>query len=218
MYPGFARGGELSWNWAVGSRLQELATGYFGDIVLGKPDWDFRSIRPPEALNLAREGMSARLDAVDPDLRPFQAAGGKLLEYHGWSDPRISPVASIQYYESVTSKLGGREHVRSFYRLFMAPGMEHCNAGPGPNAVGGAYGLPAPSRDPEHDVVAALSHWVEDGVTPDRITATLYANNDASQGVVGQRPWCAYPAMARYAGRGDRSQAASYQCVSDPKK
>jgi feruloyl esterase len=214
IYPGFAFGGELSWNWAVGSRLQQLASGYFGHIVLGKSEWDFGSIRPAEAFRLAREGMSARLDAVDPDLRAFQAAGGKLLEYHGWSDPRISPFASIQYYETVVSRLGGIAHVRSFYRLFMAPGMAHCTAGPGPNAVGGAYGLAAPSRDPEHDVVVALSHWVEDGVSPEQITATLYAHDDPGQRIVGQRPWCAYPARARYAGHGDRSQASSYRCVS----
>jgi hypothetical protein len=213
VYPGFARGGELSWNWAVGSRLQQLATGYFGDIVIGKPNWDFRSLSPAEALRLARESIGATLDALDPDLRPFRAAGGKLLEYHGWSDPRISPLGSIHYYESVASTLGGIEHVRPFYRLFMAPGMEHCASGPGPNAVGGAYGLPAPSRDPEHDVVAALAHWVEDGVTPERITATLYAHNDPNQGVTSQRPWCAYPATARYSARGDRSQAASHTCV-----
>jgi hypothetical protein len=217
IYPGFAHGGEMSWNWAVGSRLQELATGYFGDIVLGTPQWDFRSVGPLEAMGLARQGVSAVLDAVNPDLRAFRAAGGKLLEYHGWSDPRISPVASIQYFQSVVSTMGGLDQVRSFYRLFMAPGMEHCTAGPGPNAVGGAYGLPPPSRDPDHDVVAALSRWVEDGVPPEQITATLYAHNEPSQGVVSQRPWCAYPATARYDGHSDRSQASSYRCVAAPK-
>ena len=59
--------------------------------------------------------------------------------------------------------MGGVEQAKSFYRFFMAPGMEHCGLGPGPNAIGGVFGLPSPSRDPEHDVVAALARWVEQG-------------------------------------------------------
>ena len=70
--------------------------------------------------------------------------------------------------------------------------------GPGPNAVGGVFGLPSPSRDPAHDVVSALAHWVEDGVAPTQITATSYRDDDPGKGIVAQRPWCAYPAVARF--------------------
>lgn len=94
----------------------------------------------------------------------------------------------------------------------MAPGMGHCSGGPGPNAVGGVFGLPSPIRDPEHDVISALARWVEDGKAPGRITATLYRDNDPSKEVVAQRPWCAYPVTARYSGQGDRTRAAWYIC------
>jgi feruloyl esterase len=99
----------------------------------------------------------------------------------------------------------------------MAPGMQHCGLGLGPNAVGGVFGLPSPSRDPTHDVVAALAHWVEDGKAPDQIIATNYRDNDPPKGVVAQRPWCAYPAVARYSGQGDRADAASYVCTPPAK-
>ena len=95
----------------------------------------------------------------------------------------------------------------------MAPGMQHCGLGPGPNAVGGVFGLPSPVHDPAHDVVAALAHWVEDGAAPDRIIATLYRDNDPSKGIVAQRPWCPYPAVARFSGQGSRTEAASYTCM-----
>jgi feruloyl esterase len=101
-------------------------------------------------------------------------------------------VSSVNYYESVAAKMGGAESIRGFYRLFMAPGMEHCGGGPGPNAVGGVFGLPSPSRDPAHDVVSAIAHWVEDGVAPDKITATLYHDNDPSKGVAAEGAWTAY--------------------------
>jgi feruloyl esterase len=109
--------------------------------------------------------------------------------------------------------MGGIETIQSFYRLFLAPGMSHCGGGAGPNAVGGAFSLPAPSRDAGHDVVDALAHWVEDGVPPTKITATLYRDNDAKNGIAAQRPWCVYPAVARYSGQDDRLQAANYSCM-----
>lgn len=112
--------------------------------------------------------------------------------------------------------MGGASNIRSFYRLFLAPGMGHCGGGPGPNAVGAAFGQPPPSRDPEHDVVAALSRWVEERVAPARITATLYRGDDPGKGIVAQRPWCAYPATARHAGQGERGLAASYSCAPAP--
>ena len=95
--------------------------------------------------------------------------------------------------------------------------MTHCGGGPGPNAVGGAYGLPSPTRDPAHDIVSALAHWVEDGVAPDQIAATLYHDDDPAKGVAAQRPWCAYPAVAHYSGQGDRTAAASYACEAPVK-
>jgi Tannase and feruloyl esterase len=76
-----------------------------------------------------------------PDLNAFNAAGGKLIQYHGWNDAAIPAQSSINYYQSVAAKMdqGG---VRSFYRLFMAPGMDHCGGGVGPNAVNGVLAYP----------------------------------------------------------------------------
>jgi hypothetical protein len=66
---------------------------------------------------------------------------------------------------------------RTFYRLFAAPGMEHCGGGPGLNATGAVFWSPSTSRDPAHDVVSALARWVEDGAAPNRspprFTATM---------------------------------------------
>jgi feruloyl esterase len=110
--------------------------------------------------------------------------------------------------------MGGLAGMQSFYRLFMAPGMDHCGSGPGPNAVGGVYGLPPPSRDPTHDVVAALAHWVEDGAAPEKIIATKYHEDNPTNGVEAQRPWCPYPAIASYSEQGDRKDATSYSCAT----
>jgi feruloyl esterase len=108
--------------------------------------------------------------------------------------------------------MGGVPQTRSFYRLFMAPGMQHCGTGAGPDAVSGPFGLPAPTHDPAHDVVAALAHWVDDGVAPAQIVATKYQDNDPRKGIAMQRPWCPYPAEARYLGQSSRTEASSFTC------
>ena len=110
--------------------------------------------------------------------------------------------------------MGGVLQLQSFYRLFMAPGMQHCGGGVGPDAVGGPFGLPAPSRDPAHDVIAALAHWVEDGVAPAQIVATKYRDGDPAKGIAKQRPWCPYPAVARYSGQGSRNEAGNFSCAA----
>ncbi len=200
-----------------GTLLYYFGTGYFRDLVFDRPDWDFNSENVDDDLRKAQEKTAAALDSADPDLSAFRDAGGKLLQYHGWSDAAIPAQSSIDYYESVAAKMGGLESVRPFYRLFMAPGMQHCGLGFAPSAVGGVFGLPPPSRDPGHDVVSALSHWVEDGAAPAQITATLYRGDDPTKEVVAQRPWCPYPEVARFSGQGTRGDPANFTCEAPPK-
>jgi Tannase and feruloyl esterase len=229
VFPGYPPGGEsgpAAWSlWISGREPKRMAgtllhgfgTGYFANMVFDKPNWDFRGQNVADDLAQAQQKTGKALDSADPDLSAFQAAGGKLLQYHGWSDAAIPAGSSIVYYEQVVAKMGGIENIQSFYRLFMAPGMQHCGGGLAPNAVGGVFGMPSPSRDPAHDVVSALARWVENGKAPDQIIATLYRDDDPSKGVAAQRPWCPYPAVARYSGQGSRTDAASYACTAPSK-
>jgi hypothetical protein len=224
IYPGFPAGTEAAWGLAkIGpgpGRVAESSTypypvGFFRNFIYENPDWDFRSISPIDALEQALKSRAGKaVDVRNPDLSAFRAAGGKLIQYHGWADPAIPAGSSIRYYESVATTMGGVESIQSFYRLFLAPGMQHCGGGPGPNAVGAAFGQAGPKDDPEHDVISALALWVEGGVPPEKITATLYRDNDPNKGVAAQRPWCVYPKVGRYSGQGDRRAAASYTCVA----
>jgi feruloyl esterase len=198
IFPGYAPGGEdgpTAWvlwitgsdpNRTAGSLMNGFGTGYFANMVFDDAGWRIEGRNVSDDLAAADKKTGETLDSSNPDLSAFKAAGGKLIQYHGWNDAGIPPRSSIAYYQQVADKMGGLEDVQPFYRLFMAPGMDHCGGGPGPNAIGGVFGLPSTSRDPQHDVVAALAHWVEDGVAPDQIVATLYRDNDPSKGIGAQ--------------------------------
>jgi feruloyl esterase len=83
----------------------------------------------------------------------------------------------------------------------------HCTGGEGPDQFGGAGG-DAPVVDPDHDLLSALERWVEQGTPPERVIASKLAEGR----VVRTRPRCAWPARARYLGRGDTADAANYRC------
>jgi len=130
------------------------------------------------------------VDAVNPDLRAFEAAGGKLLLYAGWNDNTITPENTVYYYESVLREMGPDQ--ADWTRLFLVPGMQHCGRGPGPNTF---------------DSIAALEQWREKGVAPTQILG-----KNPQSGLT--RPICAYPQYAKYKGSGDLKDAANWSCAS----
>jgi feruloyl esterase len=183
-------------------------------LALNDPTWD------GSTFDLARD--SAILDrelgvmnAFDPDLSRFKAAGKKLIQYHGWGDAAFTPGATTRYYGDVvaTTGKGDVKAVQDFYRLFMVPGSGHClGAGPGPDNIGAENQI-AVSNDPEHDILSALEAWVEQGVAPQRLIATKFVNPAQPEvGIVMQRPLCPYPSEAVYKGAGDTSDPANFSC------
>jgi feruloyl esterase len=130
---------------------------------------------------------------MNANLKPFIDRGGKLIQYHGWSDPQISPGNSVQYYQQVDKLLGSAVKLSDSYRLFMAPGMGHCRGGEGPNVF---------------DPVAALEQWVEQKKAPEQIVASHLTNGTVDR----TRPLCPYPQVATYKGTGSIDEAANFSC------
>lgn len=213
IYPGLVPGGEAgTGGWAsyiAGAgpgkgRHALLAAPFFQFMVFEDPNWNYRSFRFSAAdgfdsdIDYTDTKLGALFNAVNPDLSQFKARGGKLIHYHGWSDPDITPLNSVNYYESVVKAQGGDVHglnnTMEFYRLFMVPGMWHCGGGPGATTF---------------DMIEPLDQWVEKGLAPDRVIASRTTNAVVER----TRPLCPYPQEAQWNGSGSTDDAANFVCA-----
>ena len=194
IFPPMERASELVWaRLAGGPEPIELATDYFKYVVFEDPKWNFRTLNFDGDVAKALKWDGGVLSAVNPDLRPFFARGGKLITYHGWTDQQVMPENSISYYKSVAASVGAAKADAS-YRLFMVPGMNHCGGGDGPN---------------KFDMLSALETWRESGKVPDAVVAS-----HATEGKVDRtRPLCAFPEVAKYKGSGSTDEAGNFACV-----
>jgi feruloyl esterase len=165
-------------------------------------------------IKAAKEKTAAALDAVNSDLGPFRSRGGKLILYHGWNDPAIPAINTVNYYEEVVAKLG-RKNTDAFTRLYMVPGMQHCGGGPGADSFGTSGNWPA--NDPQHNIRVALETWVEKGTAPGTITAAKTSDGDSQGSATMTRPLCTYPQAAKYKGSGDTNSADSFVCATPAK-
>jgi pimeloyl-ACP methyl ester carboxylesterase len=128
-----------------------------------------------------------------PDLSRFQRSGGKLIMWHGLSDQLIFPKGTIEYRNRVERLMGGSAKVNEFFRLFLAPGVDHCAGTPTLGAV-------------PTDPLAALINWVEQ----ERVPLHLDAEIAGPEG--GARIICPYPQIAQYLG-GDTNSAHNFKCT-----
>jgi feruloyl esterase len=193
IFPGLEPSSERGWGiLAGGPGPLSISNDYFKYVVFRNPDWDFKTFDFDKDVAKTDAVDDGLLNAIDPDLKPFFARGGKLLLYHGWTDPLIAPRNTIDYYESVVHALGVDAAAQSM-RLFMAPGMDHCFGGDGPSVFDG---------------VTALDQWVEQKRAPDRIVASHLTAGKPDR----TRPLCAYPNVAVYTGTGSTDDEANFVC------
>ncbi|OQW88390.1 MAG: tannase [Rhodoferax ferrireducens] len=170
---------------------------------------DLKFEKSSVALLKARHAL---FDATNPDLSKFQAAGGKLILWHGWADQHISPLTTVAYHEAILKQMG-KDEAAKFQRLYLLPGVYHCGKGEGPSAV---------------DFLTPMMDWVERAIPPEAVITQTPSGNGNNFGqppseargpkpaepnmpkVKQSRPVYPYPAVAKYQGAGDPNSAASY--------
>jgi len=195
-FPGLAPGSELGWNVIGASQPLNLATEAFKYVIAKDPAWD------PARFNAATDfDLAASIDKDDvlnsgnPDMKAFFARGGKLLLYHGWSDPQVTPLNTVSFFNKVVA-LQGSAVVGKSVQLYMVPGMNHCQGGPGTDTF---------------DKMGAIEQWIKTGAAPESIPASHLTN-----GVVDRtRPLCPFGKVAKWNGVGSSDDAANFACVAE---
>jgi feruloyl esterase len=142
------------------------------------------------------ESAMGFMSAPQPaDLSAFKAAGGKMIVYHGNSDPVFSVNHTIAWYDKVQA---AQAQAGDFVRLFTIPGMHHCVGGPATDSF---------------DMLTPIVNWVEKGVAPASVPAATRAGGDAPW-PNRTRPLCPYPEQARYTGSGSLEDGSNFRCVA----
>jgi len=175
---------------------------YVRNVITRDPGFDVR--RFDAALFRDRIlRVSVMMDSTDPDLSAFLRRGGKLILRENTGDMAQSPLAGMQYFDSVVARMG-QGKVDSFARLYVSPASSH-----GGGAVSLTTGTPVPTT---HDLLATLDRWVAGGKAPDDVLVQLRNDTTAPFGTLASRPMCRYPAYPHYVA-GDALKAESYRCA-----
>jgi hypothetical protein len=219
-------GSELAWagvfvpqtaDGPIFSRLIALSSLRYLNFTTNPPGtFSLKDLKFNGATFQALQKLHPLYDATNPDLSAFAAAGGKLIIWHGWADPHISPLNSIAYHNALAQYMGTARRDR-FERLYLLPGVYHCAGGEGPSLV---------------DFLTPLMAWVEKGVPPDGV-ATWQAPDTEKSGFgqpvanenpappvlrtqtipakAASRPVFPYPYYAAYGlAKGDRAETPAY--------
>ncbi len=182
VYPGFLYDTGITSKSGVPGLLALGTNGLFGP---------YTSATELDVDKAAQHASDPLVEPASTNLSTFSLNGGKLIFFHGDSDPWFSPLDTLQYYQSLADANGGADNVAQWSRMFLVPGMGHC---------GGGLAL-------DHfDMLTAVVDWVERGAAPESVIATGSAFPGRS------RPLCAYPKHAQYKGNGDTENARNFQC------
>jgi feruloyl esterase len=199
LFPSLPLGTELGWAiLGAGPDASAVMLDHYKYVVFKDANWDWRTFNFDSDMVRSDQPDNNVMNATDPNLKTFFGHNGKLLLYHGLSDPNISALSTIQYYNRVVDTMGGASKTSDSIRLFLEPGMGHCAGGEGPNVF---------------DKVGAEEQWVEQGKAPTQIVASHSTNGKVDR----TRPLCPYPQIAQYKGAGSIDDAKNFVCREVPK-
>jgi Tannase and feruloyl esterase len=192
--PGLAPGAELGWNVIGNTQPIVLAVDAFKYVIMKDKAWDATRFNAGIDLDVALAAdPDDALGSTNADLRPFFARGGKLLMYHGWSDPQVTPYNTIDFFHKVLATQGGAG-VGTSVQLYMVPGMNHCQGGPGTDSF---------------NKMSAIEEWIRTGSAPSRIEAAHLTNGAIDR----TRPLCPWGQVAKWNGSGSTDDTANFACV-----
>ncbi|ODM20229.1 Tannase [Aspergillus cristatus] len=212
-------------SWQIGSELSDATTEYNNDTgkwELSIPSTggeyvtkfaqlldldnlsDLDGVTYDTLVDWMNIGMVRYMDSLQttyPDLTTFKTSGGKLLHYHGESDPSIPAASSVHYWQAVRSVMYGNltqeeslEALEDWYQFYLIPGAAHC----GSNTL-------QPGPYPQNNMETMIN-WVENGVKPSRLNATVSSGTYAGE----TQMLCQWPTRPLWKGN-----SSSFSCLND---
>ena len=140
VYPGFLYDADIAETGPVPGLLALGPRGLFGPYPTATE------------IDVDKEALHASDPLVEPssaNLSTFSENGGKIIFFHGDSDPWFSALDTLGYYQSLAATNGGPEKVAEWSEMFLVPGMRHCGGGPALD---------------QFDMLGAVMNWVEKGM------------------------------------------------------
>ena len=196
MPPLLQPGTELNWSTLAGPEPVGTALEPMRFIVFKDPTWNVTHFNAATDFDRALQADHDNiLSLTDPNLKPFFDRGGKLLMYHGWQDPQVPAQSSPRYFNDVLKTVGANVANTSI-QLYMIPGMNHCQGGPGTDTF---------------DKMTAIESFVATGKAP----AKIVASHRTSGAVDKTRPLCPFGQVARWNGTGSTNGAENFACVAE---
>jgi hypothetical protein len=139
---------------------------------------------------LATTVVAPYSDIMSTKLDRAKKGGAKILMWHGGTDQLIPWRQSVHYYREAAERYDGFKNMQRWFRFFLAPGVNHCGGGAGPQPQA---------------LFDTMVNWVETGKAPDSILS--------QNATLGARPMCPYPQTAIYNGApADAKLVTSWHC------
>ena len=202
----------MVFDWMYSQLVGDWIPEVFRYLVYEDLSWNPTSFTLEDILNAMRNDPYD-LSTFNGDISAFRDRGGKVLHWHGTSDPLLTSRTSDLYYEKVRSTLNSSiAELDGFYRYFHASGVFHCSGGPGAWFMGQLGGTAA-ADTPDDSMLRRIVEWVEHGNAPEFVRGTKFVNDTASLGVEFTRKHCKYPNVNKYTGGGDGLDEDGWQCV-----
>ncbi len=186
-------GAELEWDTIGGPEPLNNAVTALKNVAFDR-SWNPARFNVATDMETATRADNGLLASDDANLKPFFDRGGKLLMWHGWADPQVTPQNSTMYFRNVLTTVGSQADAS--IALFMMPGVYHCQGGPGPDRF---------------DRMAAIEQWVEQGQKPTRLVASRIRDGKVDR----TRPLCPFGEVARWKGTGSTDDEANFSCVPE---
>ncbi|KAM5344441.1 hypothetical protein ACJ41O_012977 [Fusarium nematophilum] len=211
VYPRIQPSGSAAFAFTVNGVPFQYSTEWMRYVLYEDETWDPSTVGPVDYDRMLASNPY-NIHTWEGDLSGIRDRGSKIIHWHGLQDGLISGDISQLYYDHVAQTMGLKNtELDKFYRYFRVSGCGHCSGGDGASRIGNKLNNLG-GMDADNNVLLAIVRWVEEGVAPETITGTRFANGSSENAVEYKRRHCRYPYRNVFVGKGDSKDPDNWKC------